>query len=515
MAQATQATSRAPLSLLALLAALSGALFSLAHPPVDAGWLAWGALVPFFLALLRAGGLGRAALCGLCFGWPLSALAFRFLDVFGIAAWLAAATIHALFYALCGGLAWAALRGAGPWRAALALVCAWMLADWLRAQGPLGFTWIDLAYTQHAELLVVQAAALGGVYGLSAVLATANAALAVLLGAAWKKERLRCAVGPALCAALLVGATLGYGAYRLAKPPSGPRLRVAAVQCETRFLAPTAFQQVRPYPEVIARYEETIAQSGERGLDFVVWPESAIPADIPGSAHATALLGALCRRWGFALLAGCGHLEPPARTYNACALFDARGEYRGMYCKNRLVIVGEYVPFRKGLAWLWARYPVRPVDVTPGEGYVALVADGFRVGPVICFESIFPGPCRAATRAGADVLVVITNDGWFPREMAAERHAQIAVLRAVENGRPLVRAALTGISEVIDARGRVLARRGVLERGVAAAEVPLERGRTIYSRIGDVVILLSAVGWLALAGVGWCSGRRERGEPRA
>jgi apolipoprotein N-acyltransferase len=150
---------------------------------------------------------------------------------------------------------------------------------------------------------------------------------------------------------------------------------------------------------------------------------------------------------------------------------------------------GEYVPLQP-LLTLGGRQAAKLVrqvaDFTPGEGPRLGEADGYRMGPSICYEAIFPDFVRRFTAAGADLLVNMTNDGWYGRTSAPYQHLAMARFRAVENGRYLVRAANTGISAVVDTRGRLLARTGLFERTVLVHEVPMVTGTTFYARYGDV-----------------------------
>jgi apolipoprotein N-acyltransferase len=155
----------------------------------------------------------------------------------------------------------------------------------------------------------------------------------------------------------------------------------------------------------------------------------------------------------------------------------------------RLVPFGEYVPIESVLT-LGGRYSARVVDAvgafTPGTEYAVGDMDGRRLGVSICYEAIFPDLLREFTVRGADLLVNITNDGWYGRTSAPHQHFAMAVFRAVENGKYLVRAANTGITAVVDPRGRVLERTELFERRAIVREVPTVPGLTFYARHGDV-----------------------------
>jgi apolipoprotein N-acyltransferase len=180
----------------------------------------------------------------------------------------------------------------------------------------------------------------------------------------------------------------------------------------------------------------------------------------------------------------------------------------------RLVPFGEYVPIESVLT-LGGRYSARVVEAvgafTPGTEYAIGDVDGRRFGVSICYEAIFPDLLREFTVRGADLLVNITNDGWYGRTSAPHQHFAMAVFRAVENGKYLVRAANTGITAVVDPRGRVLERTELFERRAIVREVPIVPGLTFYARRGDVFAwgcLGAAVALTAVA-----ASRRARGRP--
>ena len=155
----------------------------------------------------------------------------------------------------------------------------------------------------------------------------------------------------------------------------------------------------------------------------------------------------------------------------------------------RLVPFGEYVPIESVLT-VGGRYSARVVKAvgsfTPGTEYAVGEVDGHRLGVSICYEAIFPDLLREFTARGADLLVNVTNDAWYGYTSAPHQHFAMAVFRAVENGKYLVRAANTGITAVVDPRGRVLERTALFERRALVHDVPIVPGQTFYSRRGDV-----------------------------
>jgi apolipoprotein N-acyltransferase len=163
------------------------------------------------------------------------------------------------------------------------------------------------------------------------------------------------------------------------------------------------------------------------------------------------------------------------------------GELALRYHKIRLVPFGEYVPIQSMLSAVGVGKLVQRVgEFTPGDELAVGRMDGERLAVFICYEAIFPDLVRGFAHRGADLLVNITNDGWYGRTSAPFQHLAMAVFRAVENGKYLVRAANTGISAVVDPRGRVRQRTALFERTVLVADVAAVPGTTPYSRHGDV-----------------------------
>jgi apolipoprotein N-acyltransferase len=193
-------------------------------------------------------------------------------------------------------------------------------------------------------------------------------------------------------------------------------------------------------------------------------------------------------------------------------MLDPRGRLVYRYHKMHLVPFGEYVPLEPVFTLggrVAARVVSRVGQFTPGAEAAVGTAAGARLGTFICYEAIFPGLVRRFTEQGAELLVNVTNDGWYGRTSAPHQHLAMAVFRAVENGRTLVRAANTGITAVVDARGRVLERTALFDRTVLVRDVPLLRGSTFYARHGDLFgwgSLLVSLGVTAAA-----FARRNRG----
>ena len=505
IAQAQEGKARSPYRLLLAVGGASacGVALSAAFPP-----LAWYFLLPVPLALLLFGlrrtrppalrlGLAWAAGLGyyLCLLW--------WVHLFGWLPWVLLAAVQAVAFPLVVLLV-AACAPAPGWPRALATAAAWAGVEWLRGQGTFGFAWGQLGISLAAAPALAQMAAWLGATGLSFLLVL----LAALL-AEWERDRTR-AWGRelALLVALLVlVAGLSHWRYQSlagaerAGADEAQGLTVAVVQGSTQvYLRPGEPERSSPaqVQQELALYEDLTRRALDSAPYLVVWPESALYGYVREDPALSERLQALAREGGCWLLAGGPAYQGPLFR-NAAFLFGPDA-YHGRYDKVHLVPFGEFVPGRGRLP-LVDRYPVRPVDVTPGPGYVPLDAGGCKLGVLICFESIFPEIARAYARREADLLVVITNDAWFDRTAALRQHAQAAALRAIESGRYVVRAAYSGVSQVISPSGRVMGELGPGRRGLLIMDV-YPASATAYAQVGYLfapACLLVMLGWAAAA----------------
>lgn len=496
------------------LAAASGILLALSFPKFGHGLVAWVALVPLLVALagarspshgFRLGYLtGAVSSLGIVYWTSLVVVQYGGLSMpMGIAVMGLLCLALALFPCLFG---WVMAFWARTWGPGALLVgpVAWVAMEILRSHTLFNFAWCLLGYSQHAHLPAVQVARFGAVYAVSFVVASSSAAVAYAIVEPRRGHRLRAL----LAGALLVGAVLADGAWQLRTPiPESGRLPVglvqAAIQQEDKWDPDEAYTN-------LGRHVALTRGAAARGARLVVWPESSLPWLYDRNPAIAAELQRLTRELGVYLLFGNDDREDGidrrrGRIWVGAKMLTPAGDVSFRYHKMRLVPFGEYVPVESVLT-LGGRYSARVVDAvgafTPGTVYAVGEVDGRRLGVSICYEAIFPDLLREFTSRGADLLVNITNDAWYGRTSAPHQHFAMAVFRAVENGKYLVRAANTGISAVVDPRGRVLERTELFERRAIVREVPIVPGLTFYARRGDIFAwgcLAAAVALTAVA----------------
>jgi len=480
----------------AWLAVLSGLLLGFSFPKFGLGVLAWVALAPLLIALGRSGGgwaavrlgylMGGVAAMVIVYWTALVVIQYGGLPLpVGIAAMTLLCLALAVFPSLFAWMVGTWTRAFGP-RAVLAAPLAWVAVELMRTRTALHFPWCLLGYSQVDDLPIIQVARFTAVYGVSALVCAVSAAFAYAV--LEPDARRRRAAGWATAAVVLLA--WGYGMWRLRQPdPVTGSLRVGLVQASVlqgdKWDPDKAFENVDLHVQLTRR-------AAAEGAQLVVWPESAVPFYFDYAPPVAAELRDLARTLNVALLFGNDDREygaPERRVWVGAKMLDPAGRLVYRYHKVRLVPFGEYVPLQPVLT-LGGRYAAKLVkqvaDFTPGDGFPVGELNGHRLGAFICYEAIFPETVREFAKGGAELLVNVTNDGWYGRTSAPYQHLDMARFRAVENGKYLVRAANTGITAVVDTHGRLLARTRLFERTTLVREVPLVGGTTFYARHGDV-----------------------------
>jgi apolipoprotein N-acyltransferase len=489
----------------ALAAAASAILLVMASPPMDLNWLGWIAPIPFFWAVMvgegaqafrRSGIQGKASKGS-------SALIFwlgfiqGFLMLIMIAPWFAAFSpagypVAGIYWGLLGGGVWAltlrAVRALGLGWAPPLLAAGWTLMEWLKTQGTLCFPWAELGTTQYRYLPVIQLLDLTGVFGLSFLMALLGASAAVRL-IRYRESCFRAARWVAISAGLVVLA-VARGAILLAMPPPASEyVRVAVVQASECEQEGVAVRTLSPPEEYLQRSREALAQ----GAELIVWPEAARQDDVVHSGFARAQIRDLTRGTSAHVLTGSfvRHLETN-EDQNAGVLLNPGGDVLGQYAKVLIVPFGEYLPARPLLRWT-EQLGMPATDLRAGDGWQPLPWPKGKIGVSICFEAGFGSVSRTHVREDANLLAILTSDGWVGRVAAGYQDFAFAPLRAVENRRAIARSAATGISALIDPYGRPLQKLSMFRKGVLVGDLPLRTGLTPYARLGEWPVMLSGV----------------------
>lgn len=415
-----------------------------------------------------------------------------------------------LFYLVLG---WAVRRvrhRLGP-SAALALwPLLWTAMEAARGWGELGFPWC-LSGTAWLGLPVERLAAASGEIGLSAATALTGAALAALprlrrsaAGGhdATASERLLLRLLPVTALAWWAVLTIA------ALAPTAPADRAAAVPLPLSVAAVQANVALddkwdtAKLDSTINPYTRLTGVAAAAGAELIVWAETAVPVYLRYDPQRLAWVRDQARTNAVYLYAGFPDADRSAdgtvMQYNGSGLFSPDGDLVDRYAKHHLLPIGERMPFSRYLPFL-ARINVGQAEWRPGDSpaplTVTTAAGSTRFAGLICFEVIFADLARQAVRRGSQLLVNITNDGWFGRTAGPRQHAEMTRLRAIECGVPLVRCANNGISFVCDRRGRLLGWADFGTRGVVLATVTPAPGRTLFVRAGAWPLAAALLVW--------------------
>lgn len=486
------------------LAALAGIFISLGFAPANLHAAAW--LGPGLMLFCAAGQPRRRQFAlGFTAGFvfflsslywllfmPLTWLGIPFVPALG---WVALSAYSALYF---GAWVWFCWRCAPtePWkRMAWAFFCAvaWTALEFMRGRFLGGFPWNFLGTSQYQILPVIQIASYTGVFGVSFLMVWFSVALAQSFLNLVKRPGARLWAEMALPLLALAG-TVAFGmSHLMERPAPGRALKVAMIQPN--------FQQTLIWdPEEDARRFEKVMQLSSNALtnkpDLLVWPESAVPNLDPDQQHEVGQLLGRANAW-LLFCEDSGELTRDGATnyFNACFLVSPGEGVAAIYHKRRLVIFGEYIPLVHWLPFLKWLAPIGP-GFTPGDRIVPfdLTRPEAHVSPLICFEDSFPEEAREHSATNTDLLINLTNDGWFGVGAEQWQQAASAVFRCVENGLPMLRCCNNGLTCQIDSQGRLTVMRdengSVYGRGTMVVNEPLQartgRPLTFYNFYGDL-----------------------------
>jgi apolipoprotein N-acyltransferase len=497
---------------------LTGALPVLSFPAANLEFLAWFGLVPGLLLIVRSpsareGGV-RAWWLGA--GYLIAALYWMTPEI-GPAVLLVAAVVGALWVPF-GVAAATLLRPPVTWPRALAALVVvpscWLLTEWLRSWQALGGPWAVYGVSQWQHPAVLALAAVGGVWLISIALVLANVAIVLVIGSLPRVGAVLRSNAPSPAAArpgaarpgavlrpglAVLGvaaglASIGAGPLAFALTPASPAARSVTVA----LVQPGVVSSPVLRENATERLTAEFGRSGELGQvkpDLIVWGESSVSVDLTLSKNRAQLtpLTALSRQDHADLLVNQDTVIPGRGQEKVGVLISPAG-IRGEYIKTRLVPFGEYIPFRQQLGWLTKISKAAAANMIPGTGAHLLEATDRQghplpIGVLICFESAFPDMSRVDTDLGAQLIVYQSATSTFQGTWGPDQHASLGAVRAAETGRPVVQAALTGVTAAFDARGRLLVWMGHDAHGVVTVRLrlPAATARTAYDRLGDYV----------------------------
>ncbi len=518
-------------SLQYVLAITSGILFALSFPKYGHPAFAWIALAPLLVALSHTTP-SRAFTLGLVTGvfyftgtlYWITGVMVRYGDLQTWVAILVNASLVgylAFFPALFAFVVRRLTIAHGPQMLAAAPI-VWVATELGRNYPFGGFPWVLLGYSQVTVLPTAQLASVFGVHGVSMLVASVSTALAMytttgstaeaLPSAAPSRERpsdvgrpFRGAYPIAIVLAIVFAVAL-WGARRAASADltrAGEPIRVGLIQGNVTLEERMDRSRLR---SIFDNYLNMTRQAIREGASFVIWPEAATPFRFEDDPIGAGRIRTLAQQAHVPILLGSDQIERstrglPTKYYNSAFMVRADGTTAGAYRKMHLVPFGEYVP-AKWLFFFAAPLVENVSDFSAGDVATILPVGTHNLSTAICYEVVYPDLVRQFVVAGSEMLTTITNDAWFGRTSAPFQHFEQASMRAIEEGRYLVRSANTGVSGIVDPYGRVLARTPIFQQAVLVGEARFLTETTFYARHGDVLAWASVVISVALFAVG-------------
>ena len=477
-----------------LYAVLSGVILTASFPPGKLDWLVWVALVPLMKSLddqTYSGAFKLGFITGLIHYLTLLYWIVVVLGSYGglnFPTSLSVLLLLTLYLALFPGFFALLIRYTSsiPFRILLT-AGFWVMLEYLRAKALTGFPWCLLGYSQFRRLYLIQITNLVGVYGLSFLIAASNGLICFLFFNRDEKPYKKSLLLECFITLAIITFTLIYGYLRLS--PTGETVQksihVAVIQgnIDQSVKWNPAYQE-----KTIDLYLNLSRSSYDNRPKVIVWPETAAPFFFQDNLDNAMRILNISKESGADIIFGSpAYKKTNGKTkyYNRAYHLSPTGKL-GYYDKVHLVPFGEYVPMKRFLPFVNRLVPAAG-DFTSGAKVEPLSLPGLSAGILICFEAIFPELARTHVKKGASVLFNLTNDAWFGRSSAPYQHLGMAVFRAVENGRPLIRSANTGFSAFIDPRGKILSRGTLFEEAVLTQEVKFGTpSLTFYTRHGDI-----------------------------
>ncbi len=495
-------------------ALMSGALLALAFPGFDLSAVAWICFVPLLLSLWKRD--ARASfvsgfLFGLAYFFGSLYWIYHSINHFGGIPFLASLVVVFLLCAYLSlfpavfSLLFCLLYRKTRLPALFIAPVIWVCLEYIRSYALTGFPWSSVGYTQYRFLTLIQISDITGIYGISFLILAVNGFIADLLIIKEKVKEMPLfpisyfvAGSTLLLFSILI--TLGYGCWRLNQDRIGRDITISVVQgnIEQDKKWEPIFQK-----EVLDTYIGLSQDALKANPSVIIWPETALPFFFGLDTANTERLLKFQKQAAVNLLFGSVLVKKQdAKTTeltNSAVLLDREGNVSAVYDKMHLVPFGEYVPLRRVLFFI-DKLVVGIGDYVPGKKYLTADTEMGRFGTLICYEVIFPGMVRKFFLNGGDFLVTMTNDAWFGKTAGPYQHFSMVVFRAIENRKPVVRAANTGVSGFIDSNGRILETSGLFEGQVLTRSLKTDASMTFYTKFGDIFSFFCIVFSIILSG---------------
>lgn len=406
-------------------------------------------------------------------------------------------------------------KGIKHWLYPIVSACTWICFEWMQTLTWAGIPWSKLAVGQTGTLYNIQSASLLGAYFISflMILASGNLALA-LINLRNNKQLIRSAFS-FLFAILIFASNFTYGAIAMKEDREyKDTVTVAAIQGNVQSVEKWNSEPM----EALEIHRSLVVEAGSAGADLIVLAETAIPYTINKDEFLLPYTEEMVRESGADVIVGCLHIDNDNKLYNSTRyVTNENGFTETVYNKRKPVPFGEFMPVSNIINAIFpilGQLNLASSNITPGNKTSVFDTEYGNIGSLICFDSIYENLAIETARDGAELLAISTNDCWFRDSAAVYQHSSHAILRAVENGRYVVRAANTGISSIITDRGEIVESLDPLVEGCIVGKVKLIDSETLYTRIGNAIVLIAFL-LVGMVGTMLEMNSRRRGERKA
>ncbi|NWF98370.1 MAG: apolipoprotein N-acyltransferase [Nitrospirae bacterium] len=367
----------------------------------------------------------------------------------------------------------------------------WVVIEFIRAYAFTGFPWSSLGYSQYKFLSIIQIADITGIYGISFLIMSLNGAISDII--LLKKRINNIPLFPKyqfyfwlISLVLVFILSIIYGQIRLSQDRAGKTITASIIQgnIEQDKKWDSSYQN-----EVLSAYKEITLAASLKKPDIIIWPETALPfffgEDISLTRNIIDFQKNISTNLLFGTIMFKDKKKQPFQLSNSAVLLNETGKVIFTYDKIHMVPFGEYVPLRNILFFI-DKLVTGIGDYTPGKSYIKAKSSSGNFAVLICYEIIFPGLVRKFFTDKGDYIVNITNDAWFGKTSGPYQHFSMAVFRAIENRKPVLRAANTGISGFIDSNGRILYKTNLFEKTFLVEKIKTDCTKSFYSKYGDL-----------------------------
>jgi apolipoprotein N-acyltransferase len=497
---------------------ISGVLLALSFPVFDLFLLAWIAFVPLLLSLWKKN-LRQAFISGFIFGMTFFFITlywiYHSINHFGGVPFLSSIILvlflccYLSIYPALFSLLFISIFRKSKLPALFVAPVIWVTLEFLRSYALSGFPWASAGYSQYKFLYIIQISDITGIYGISFLILAVNGAVSDFF---FLKKRVKemplfpvSSIKLSLAALLVILLfSVIYGAWRLVQERPGKYITAGLVQgnIEQDKKWEPSFQK-----EVTDTYFTLSTELSKNSPDLIIWPETSVPFFFGRDSADTAALLDFQKNLGSSLLFGSVLVKENSSSKNflsnSAILLDKEGKTAYTYDKIHMVPFGEYVPL-KSILFFIDKLVVGIGDYSPGEKYSKAETEYGSFGTMICYEIIFPGMVRKFYTKGGDFIVTITNDAWFGKTPGPYQHFSMAVFRAIENRKPVMRSANTGVSGFIDSDGKIISQSSLFKQQTLINRIKTDSTMTFYTKFGDLfsylcivlfVILLVNISW--------------------